>query len=241
MPNRPPASLLPTDHARAAARSRSGESPAGFAIALREHTHDVHREAERGGFLATLIRGRASREGYALFLRNLLPVYEALEDGLEAVRARGADALSRPFVDPDLHRGDALRADLPALAGAAWASRLPVLPEARAYADAVAEAAAQAVTGAAGRLVAHAYARLLGDLSGGQILRPILARTLGHDALAFCDFPALADLAVPKAAMRDALDTLDPAGPLATAVAAEAVSAFRHNIAVTAAVARAVG
>ena len=205
--------------------------PRSFSAVLRERTAAVHRAAERCGFLADLIRGRADRRGYALFLRNLVPAYEALEAALAAVSP--SDAVVGAFADPRLRRLARLRADLDAVAGPGWADRLAVLPEAKAYARAIAACAGDR------RLVAHAYARTLGDLSGGQILKPVLARTLGlpPDALAFYDFPALPDLAGAKAAMRDALDRVAPDD--GERVAAEAVSAFRHNIAVSVAVSRA--
>ena len=206
-----------------------------FSAALREATADVHRRAERTGFLAELIRGRATSQGYALYLRNLVPIYVALETALDANvgRARaGGSGTDVPvaFTDTRLRRLPALLVDLEALAGPRWERTLPVLPQAEAYALAIR---------AAGRghlLVAHAYVRLLGDLSGGQILKPLLARFhgFGPEALAFYDFPALADLNAPKVAMREALDAVprDHEG----AIIAEALDAFRHNIAVSEAI-----
>ena len=44
-----------------------------------------------------MLKGRASRDGYALFLRNLLPAYQALEEGLERDRSDpGVEALAQP-------------------------------------------------------------------------------------------------------------------------------------------------
>ena len=108
-----------------------------------------------------------------------------------------------------------------------------MLPEAEGYASAVAACAGSP------RLVAHAYARYLGDLSGGQILKPVLARGLALPpaALAFYDFPLLPDLAAPKAAMREALDRVAPHE--GQEVIDEAISAFGHNIAVSLPVSRA--
>lgn len=202
-----------------------------FSAALRERTAAVHREAERSGFIADLIRGRADRHGYALYLRNLVPVYEAMERALDA--SGPADPVLGAFADPRLRRRDALAADLAALAGPGWADRLVVLPEAADHARDVAASSGST------RLVAHAYARYLGDLSGGQILKPVLARFLAlpPEALGFYDFPALEDLDAAKAAMRDALDRVAPHER--EAVAAEAVSAFRHTIAASLAVSRA--
>jgi heme oxygenase len=117
------------------------------------------------------------------------------------------------------------------------ASRTP--PEAHAYAAAIDRAAAADSSGAAGiGLVAHAYARYLGDLSGGQILKPLVARALGlaPDQLTFYDFPGIDDMAAAKADLRRALDRIAPGSPEATIVLDEAIAAFRHTIAVSTAV-----
>lgn len=209
--------------------SKFTDVEAGFAVHLREHTKEVHRAAERAGFVAALLRGRATRDGYALFLRNLHPAYAAMEPAL----ASWADhPIVGPFADVRLRRSASLEADLRALSGTEWTD-LPVFAEAQAYADAIAAGAADPA-----RLAAHAYARYLGDLSGGQFLKPLLARTLalGDDALGFYDFLAFDDLSAPKRAMRTALDGVPAGGEMALAICEEACSAFRHNIAVSEAV-----
>lgn len=198
---------------------------------MRDRTKLVHREAERSGFIAALIRGRATRAGYAVFLRNLVPAYTAMELALKAHRDT---PILAAFADSRLGRLSSLEADVSAIAGPDWASTLPLVREAEAYASAIERAA-----GGGGRLlIAHAYARYLGDLSGGQILKPLLGRSLGlrPDMLAFYDFPALPDLDAPKAAMRDALDAIAADGPDAEPLVTEAISAFRHNIALSEAV-----
>ena len=211
--------------------SRDGLAPVGFAAMMREGTKLVHREAERAGFIADLIRNRATRHGYALFLRNLVPAYDALE---HALAAQAETPIVAVFADPHLRRMPALILDIEAIEGIGWAATLPLLPAATAYADAIRDAAG----GTGLRLVAQAYARYLGDLSGGQILKPLLGRTLGlgPDGLGFYDFPGIADLDVPKAAMRAALDKISPDGPDAPLLIEEANEAFRHNIAVSEAV-----
>jgi heme oxygenase len=204
---------------------------AGYAATLRDATKDVHRQAERTGFIAALIRGKATREGYATFLRNLVPAYAVLE---AALLAHVDDPLMAAFADPRLRRLGALTADLEALAGPDWAAHCVLVPEAEAYAAAIETAA----RGDGRRLIAHAYARYLGDLSGGQILKPLLARMfgLGPEALAFYDFPDVADLAEPKIGMRQALDRVPTDGLVADEITSEAIEAFRHNIAVSEAV-----
>ncbi|WP_158807572.1 heme oxygenase (biliverdin-producing) [Beijerinckia sp. L45] len=199
-----------------------------FAAVLRERTQAIHREAERSGYIADLLRGRATRFGYAMYVASLLPAYEAMERHLSVDSPIPA---LRAFAAPGLARSAALRHDLHALASASDGP-MPILPEAQAYADAV------AAQGESIGLVAHAYARYLGDLSGGQILKPLLARTLGLEPaqLTFYDFPAIADIAACKTALREALDTIVPGTSESEHVVAEALAAFRHTIAVSTAV-----
>ncbi|MCA0303952.1 MAG: biliverdin-producing heme oxygenase [Proteobacteria bacterium] len=200
---------------------------------LREGTREQHARAERSGFVADLLRGRGGRDGYALFLRNLVPAYTALERGLERHRA---SPLFQAIDWPALYRADALARDLAALAGAGWADALALLPEGGRYADRVAAAG----DGDGHRLLAHAYTRYLGDLSGGQVVVRLVGRSLGlgADALAFYRFPGIADPDTFKAGFRRALDAagrrIDPA-----AVLDEAIRAFELNIALSEAVQRA--
>src|ERR1700712_4979503 len=75
-------------------------------------TKTLHTEAERSGIIRDLLRGAASRDGYILLQRNLLPAYQALENGL----ARHANApLLAELAAYRLDRAAALRADLAAL------------------------------------------------------------------------------------------------------------------------------
>jgi heme oxygenase len=215
--------------------ARSEDPAAGLAAALRERTRALHVQAERSGIVREILRGRASRHGYALLLRNLLPAYRELERGLERHRhAPGVRAAARPV----LYRAPALAADLAALCGPAWSRSLPLLPAGERYADRVAAAGSR--DGA--RLIGHAYARYLGDLSGGQILRRLLGRSLGlgPGCLAFYDFPDIPDPEGFKAGYRAALDRAALEIVDVDGVVEEAAAAFRLNIEVSEAVLAAV-
>lgn len=205
--------------------------PPSLSRALRMRTQPLHARAERSGIVAELLHGRGSRTGYALLLRNLLPAYQRLEQALERTRdSPGLGALAQPA----LYRAARLAADLERLAGDRWQDALPLLRAGQRYAAAVAAAGA----GTGERLVAHAYVRYLGDLSGGRVLAPLLARSLGLPpaALSFYDFPGIADPDRFKAAYRDAIDRSVSAPPAIDAVLAEAEFAFRLNIEVSEAV-----
>jgi heme oxygenase (biliverdin-producing, ferredoxin) len=170
------------------------------------HTKTLHLEAERTGIIRDLLRGEATREGYTLLLRNLLPAYQAMERGLE--RHRGSPALGS-LAEFRLDRAPALEADLVALCGERWSQHIPLLDAGEQYARRINKAA----EGDGIRLIAHAYTRYLGDLSGGQILQRLLARSLAlrPSQLSFYDFSRFSDLGALKAKYRQ---TLDSAGAL---------------------------
>lgn len=199
------------------------------------HTKALHTEAERSGVIRDMLRGQATREGYILLLRNLLPAYEALERGLH--KHRDAVELSE-LAAFELDRASAIMSDLKALRGAEWETRVPLLDAGKKYGQKVDEAA----RGDGMRLIAHAYTRYLGDLSGGLILQKILARTPGlqPSEMSFYSFPKFSDLAKLKADYRNALDRAASMSAHPDQIVEESAEAFRLNIDVSWAVQNAI-
>lgn len=196
-----------------------------LSLRLREDTKQAHTRAERSGIMRALLTGKLPRAQYVALLANLHPVYQALEAELEA---RRLDPQVRPFYHPALFRVAALEHDLVTLAGAGWAEAHPLLPVAREYAARIHAAAAESPA----LLVAHGYTRYLGDLSGGQILKRMVAPLLGPEgaaAVAFYDFPGIADPGRFKDEYRAALDALPLSPAAGDAVVAEALGAFELN------------
>jgi heme oxygenase len=175
--------------------------PASLVTALYLRTKALHVEAERTGIIRDILRAEASRDSYILLLRNLLPAYRAMEQGLE--RHRGSSGIGG-LTNYRLDRAPAIEADLVELCGQRWDRDIPLLAAGEIYADRVKKAAA----GDGTRLIAHAYTRYLGDFSGGQILQRLLARSLQLRAaeLSFYDFPQFPDLDALKTGYRSALD-----------------------------------
>jgi heme oxygenase (biliverdin-producing, ferredoxin) len=219
----------------AAVTQPASDARAKLTEMMRARTSALHTRAERSGIINDVLRGKASRYGYALLLRNLLPAYHQLEAGLEAHRHSPAvcAAASR-----ELYRSPALRSDLNELFGREWESALPLVPAGEKYGRQVAIAAG----GDGTRLIAHAYSRYFGDLSGGQILKRLLGRAPGLQAreLSFYDFPEIGDAAAFKDQYRRLIDEAAATIIDAAAVVDEAVMAFELNIAVSEAVKRAI-
>jgi heme oxygenase (biliverdin-producing, ferredoxin) len=90
----------------------------------------------------------------------------------------------------------------------------------------------QASAGYGGRLIAHAYTRYLGDLSGGQIVKLRLARSLNlsFEALSFYDFPAILDIAAFKSDYRTAINRAGDESEECDAIVEEGMLAFALNI-----------
>ena len=195
-----------------------------LSAAFRARTRALHREAERTGIVRELIGGRATRQGYAWLLSNLLPVYEEMEDALSRrPRLHGMESLALPSV----YRSEAIRADLQSIVEPHWPP-IPLLPTARRYASRV--RAVGRDDGA--RLIAHAYVRYLGDLNGGRIMGRILADSLRlpRDSLGFCDFPDIADIADFIADYRLRIDRASEGLRDCQSVVEEAAIAFNYNI-----------
>ena len=197
--------------------------PASLLGALRQRTRDLHTQAERSGIIADILHGRATRDGYVLLLQNLLPVYQTLEQQLTRLVW---SPLVEPFIRPELARAGLIENDLQFLS--AQMSAASVLPAAVQYVNAI----VQASEGDGSRLIAHAYARYLGDLSGGQIVKRLLARSLDLPpaALTFYDFPAISDIAIFKSEYRAAIDRAGDESGDFDAIVEEGVLAFQLNI-----------
>ena len=202
----------------------------GLADALRERVRSLHTLAERGGIVSDVLNGKAAVSGYMILLGNLLPCYEALETALTQYRH---SALLGPLAQPMLYRSDCIRADLQRYAPD-WPS-VAALDEGRAYAAKI----TACVHGDGQTLIAHAYARYLGDLNGGTVILRRLQPQLGGQALQFHVFAEIADLAAFRLEYRAAFDRAGEMLPDWSLVLDEAAMAFRMNIALSEAVKKA--
>ncbi|CAN5757631.1 heme oxygenase (biliverdin-producing) [soil metagenome] len=138
---------------------------------LRSETSALHRQVESSLFMQRFLGSQLNLRGYCLLMRNLEPVYLELEQALERHAGDGAIA---PVYMPQLFRTVPIQHDLHALHGNTWPQDFEVLPSSQAYAARLRELSASSPA----LLPAHAYVRYLGDLSGGQMLRDIVVRSL---------------------------------------------------------------
>ena len=192
---------------------------------LRTETRSHHTLAERAGIMPALLRGRLERGRYVRLLVNLHAVYQALEAGL-ALQASHPQV--GPICFPALFRVPALQADLQVLAPDATLDGDGLCLATQAYVARLHHITNHQPEG----LVAHAYTRYLGDLSGGQMLGKIVARSLGltDDAgIGFYQFGTPAEVGLHLQAFRTGLNALPLDAAACDQVVGEAASAFERH------------
>jgi heme oxygenase len=192
---------------------------------LRTRTRLLHTQLERGPLMRSLLRGQMDRAAYCALLRNLHVIYAALEPALQR---HAAHRWVAPLYFPAMFRSHALAEDLVVLHGAGWRADIEPASAAQQYAEHLREVAERR----AGLLVAHAYVRYLGDLSGGQMLKRVVATSLGladGRGTRFYEFGTAAEVAALAAAFRAGLAALTDDALEVEAIVAEAIESFQMH------------
>lgn len=194
-----------------------------LSIQLRYQTQAAHTQTEDAGFVKRLFKGECTNQEYYAYLWSLHQVYQQLEQALTLNRAH---ALVSPIYFEELFRTTSLEQDL-----SEWQNFSAKIPQALSI---VAQEYRQhlnhlAMT-APELLVAHAYVRYLGDLSGGQILAKIMSRRFPDGrGLNFYSFP-FDNIAGMKKSFREGLDLIGQTSEAVTqAICGEAIRAFELN------------
>lgn len=198
---------------------------------LKMGTQGAHKAAESGTFVKRLLRGRVPAEEYRLLVVDFVHVYDALESCMEVAanekQCRVVQEIHKPV---QLNRLDSLHKDLEHWSKVTGkeAAVKPSKP-AQEYAARIREV----VETAPHLLLAHAYTRYLGDLSGGSVIRRSIVRALAvgpnDEGVAFYDFENVPDAKSFKQKYRDALDCLDLPATMAEEIVEEANKAFDFN------------
>jgi heme oxygenase len=178
-----------------------------LATQLREGTKHSHTAAENTAFMKCFLKGIVEREPFRKLLANLYLVYSALEAELEQHCDHPAIA---PIIFPELNRAANLERDLAFYYGDNWREQIAPLPAGKVYVDRLHEVANSDPI----LLIAHAYTRYMGDLSGGQALKNIIRSALklppdqGTALHEFEQLPTVEAKRAFKEKYRDALNSL---------------------------------
>lgn len=199
-----------------------------LALCLREGTQQSHTLAENTAYMKCFLKGIVEKEPFRQLLANLYFVYNALED---AIRNHAQHAVVGPMYFPLLERTASLEKDLAFYYGASWRNEISPSPQGRCYVEHIQTLADQKPA----LLVAHAYVRYMGDLSGGQGLKAVVRSALelpegqGTAFYEFDDIPAVEARRAFKGRYRNALNSLPIDNSLAQAIVDEANLAFQFN------------
>lgn len=165
---------------------------------------------------------------FQLVMASLYHVYEALEEEIEHNRENPVYA---PLYFPEeLHRKAALERDMAFWYGPRWHEAIPYTQATRRYVQRLQEVGRREPE----LLVAHAYTRYLGDLSGGQVLKKIAQKALdlpsSGEGVDFFTFPNIASATKFKQLYRSRMNSLEMTPEVRQRVIEEAKTAFLLNI-----------
>jgi heme oxygenase len=197
-----------------------------LATQLREGTSKSHSMAENVSFVKSFLGGVVDKSSYRKLVSNLYFVYSAMEEAMEKNK-------DNPFISPiyfrELNRRVSLEKDLEYFYGENWKTSISISNATQLYVDRINTISQDKPE----LLVAHAYTRYLGDLSGGQILKKIAQRAMNLSdgkGLSFYEFDEVDDEQQFKQNYKKALDSLALDLQLADQVVAEANLSFTMNM-----------
>lgn len=195
---------------------------------LREGTRHSHTAAENTAFMKCFLKGIVEREPFRKLIADLYFVYSTLE---AEVRRHLDQSAVRTLYFPELERTAKLEDDLAYYYGENWREQIMATPAGQRYVDRIRTVSAQNPT----LLIAHAYVRYMGDLSGGQSLRNIARSAMNlppDQGTGLHEFDQISTVEARrefKLKYRDALNALKLGPELVQAIVDEANIAFSLN------------
>ncbi|XP_069855968.1 heme oxygenase 1 [Dipodomys merriami] len=209
-------------------RQHQDSTPQDLSEALKEATKEVHVQAENAEFMRNFQKGQVTPEGFKLVMASLYHIYTALEEEIE--RNKASPVFAPLYFPEELHRKAALEQDMAFWYGPHWQETIPYTSATQHYVKQLHEVGVSEPE----LLVAHAYTRYLGDLSGGQVLKKIAQKALdlpsSGEGLAFFTFPNIESATKFKQLYRARMNTLEMTPKIRQRVIEEAKTAFLLNI-----------
>nr|QCI05225.1 Heme oxygenase [Centroceras clavulatum] len=193
---------------------------------LREGTTKSHSMAENVSFVKSFLGGVVDKKSYRQLVANLFFVYVAIEEQIE--KNKYNKSISGLYF-PELNRCDSLIEDLEFYYGKNWKNEINASLATKIYVNRIHDIGENQPE----LLIAHAYTRYMGDLSGGQILKKIAqnAMQLPKDSgTSFYNFKEIEDENKFKIIYRDALNNVPLTDLQIQQIIAEANTAFNLNM-----------
>lgn len=209
---------------------RPAGDPDALSSLLRASTAEVHKEAEQRPFMQAFFAGVLPREAYVAWLARQWHLYRVLESGLEAL---APEVPEHGIVPTTLYRSERIEADLDYLTDGVWRREDHLTTATNAYTERI-----RSAHGFPAGLVVHAWLRYMGNVGGRDVLRRLVASSIGaaegdHLGLAFTDYSAVGEIRPFFARFHAGLDALDLGDEDKKRAVGEAGEGFRLNIALT--------
>ncbi|NXY50713.1 HMOX2 oxygenase, partial [Ceuthmochares aereus] len=203
-------------------------SPTDLSELLKEGTKESHDRAENTQFVKDFLKGRIKKELFKLATVALYFTYSALEEEIDHNKDNPAFA---PLYFPlELHRREALVKDLQYFYGEDWKEKIQCSEATQHYVDRIHHVGQHEPE----LLVAHAYTRYMGDLSGGQVLKKVAQRALKlpstEEGIQFYVFDNVSNAQQFKQLYRARMNALDLDKNTKDRIVEEANRAFRFNM-----------
>lgn len=197
-----------------------------LALKLREGTAEKHAETEKVPYLIATFRGKIDPQTYTLQLECFYHIYKVMEE--EFTKQKSHPILSKIYF-PEIFRTKAIEEDIAFYESKKGTKRSGTIsPKTQSYIDHILRVSKENPT----MLLAQSYVRYLGDLSGGQVLKKIIAKTFAlesADGLAFYEFPALEDFQAFKEKYRSLMNEMPLTDAEQSELVEEAKSVFDLN------------
>ncbi|CAK6960352.1 heme oxygenase 1a [Scomber scombrus] len=210
------------------ARTYNAEEPGSdLSEQIKLATKDTHIRAENTQLMLSYQKGQITLPQYKVLLCSLYEIYVALEEEMD--RNSSHPAVAPIYFPQELARVESLESDLEYFFGSDWRKRVIVPAATHRYVQRLRQVGKENP----GLLVAHAYTRYLGDLSGGQVLGKITQKSLGlssKEGLAFFSFPGVTSPNRFKQLYRSRMNSIELNDKEKRAMLEEAVASFEFNI-----------
>ncbi len=193
---------------------------------LRVGTTKSHSMAENVSFVKSFLGGVVDKKSYRKLVANLYFVYIAIEEQMLANKLHSALQL---IYFPELNRKLSLEQDLNYYYGHDWRQHIIASDATQIYIRRIHEIGLSQPE----LLIAHAYTRYMGDLSGGQILKKIAKNAMqlqGNAGTAFYDFADITDTNKFKMVYRKKLNQITLSDNQVSEIVFEANIAFNLNM-----------
>ncbi|XP_042294020.1 heme oxygenase 2 [Sceloporus undulatus] len=203
-------------------------SPMDLSELLKEGTKESHDRAENTQFVKDFLKGRIKRELFKLGTVALYFTYSALEEEME--RNKDQPVFTPLYFPLELHRKEALEKDLEYFYGEGWREKIQCSEATQHYVERIRHVGRHQPE----LLVAHAYTRYMGDLSGGQVLKKVAQRALKlpstGEGIQFYVFDNISNAQQFKQFYRARLNALDLDQETKERIVKEANKAFEFNM-----------